>query len=130
MIIIQNPYERKGFVLTEVVLSLLLISFMLVPLFSLFASSDKIFSRSQEMTQVIFLAQGILEESRGGDIKYLAANRDFQVHPVFTNYQYRINITPYSGNNLFKITVDLKGVIKPEINFTLSSLIVPGKNDY
>ncbi|MFA5535572.1 MAG: hypothetical protein WDA53_00175 [Bacillota bacterium] len=130
MVTRQSLKEQSGLVLIEIVLSLLLISLVLMPLTSLFIGSNKIFSNSREMTKAIFLAQEILEESLGRDLQYLSENRDFQNHPVFTDYKYRVDIAPYQGNNLFKITVTLQEITNSRVSCTLSTIRTMEKDDY
>lgn len=124
MILIKKncKFGQKGFTLTEILISLLLISIMLLPLTGLFINSFQQFNLAGEATKAVYLAQGLLEESLNEDYSFLISSHSFQIHPQFPMYEYRINILPYSGNTLYKITVELREINKPEKIFVLNTL--------
>lgn len=120
---------NRGFALTEILLSLLLISIMILPLTSLFVNSFNTYSFAGEKTKAVYLAQGMLEETLKEDYNYLSVDQGFNPHPQFPMYEYRINIIPYSGNSLYEIIVELREINKPGKMVTLTTLGSRGRTN-
>lgn len=114
--------DQKGFTLVEVLVSIFILSLIAVPLISMLTFGLHGLQEARERTKKVYSVQGLLEPLLDPIVSVPVNAGEFQPHPDWSQYEYRLLVRPHYGASLNKIIVELREKDKPDQIIELTTL--------